>query len=143
MVETFDAGPAPVHTLPWVRALGLPGRRLSMGYHREGQRLVVEQDELNRLGGRGLVDGRNRRDALGSPWYTGSSVRAVSGGSGGGGGAWPPGGTGGAGGAGKSLARRMPFTPGSASARLASTLTTRACGIGESSSLTNSMPSAR
>jgi hypothetical protein len=87
---------------------------------------------------------------IGSPWYTGSSVSAISGGSGGGGGAGgagcpatATGGGGGAGGGGKSLARRMPFTPGSARARLASTFTTRAWGIGLRSSLMNSMPSAR
>ena len=46
-------------------------------------------------------------------------------------------------GAGRSSAVRIAFTPGIASAALVSMLITRACGIGLSSSLANSMPSAR
>ncbi len=46
-------------------------------------------------------------------------------------------------GAGRSSARRMARTPGMASAALVSTLRTRACGMGLSSSLAKSIPSAR
>ena len=46
-------------------------------------------------------------------------------------------------GAGSSLARRMARTPGIASAALVSTLRTRPCGMGLSSSLAKSIPSAR
>ena len=46
-------------------------------------------------------------------------------------------------GAGSSLARRIARTPGIASAALVSTLLTRACGSGLSSSLAKSIPSAR
>ena len=42
-----------------------------------------------------------------------------------------------------SAALKITCTPGSATAALASTLRTRACGIGERSSLQNTMPSAR
>ena len=46
-------------------------------------------------------------------------------------------------GAGRSSAVRIAFTPGIASAALVSMRTTRACGIGLSSSFANSIPSAR
>ena len=78
---------------------------------------------------------------IGSPWYSGSLVSAFSP-------CWlalitAPRSVTLSAGAGRSSAVRIAFTPGIASAALASRCFTRACGIGLSSSLQNSMPSAR
>ena len=78
----------------------------------EGQRLVVDLNEVDGVGGHGLVDGGDRENRLALvDGLVGERDLGGSGGGGGAGGAGCPAtaaGGGGAGGGGKSLARRIP-----------------------------------
>ncbi len=125
---------------PRVRAFGPPGRRLSSGSTDERQRLELDLDLLDRFGRGQLVDRGDRENRLALVDRLHRSGRARSA-------RWPgspaPRSVTPSAGAGRSSAVRIAFTPGIASAALASMLRTRACGIGLSSSFANSMPSAR
>ena len=111
--------------LPSSRASGPPGRRLSSGSTANGSGSMSTR--IASIASAAVVSSTAATARIGSPSYFGSLVREVSLG---------------ASAAGRSSAVRMASTPGIASAALVSMLRTRPCGIGLTSSLANSMPSA-
>ena len=113
-------------TLPFARAFGPPGYRLSSGssVNGSGSRSTL----IFSIASAAVVSSTAATARIGSPTNSGSMVRI---------------GFSGGGNDGTSSAVRMPATPSMASASEASMLRTRACGIGLVSSLQNSMPSAR
>ena len=124
--------------MPVSRAFALPGRRLAIGSTENGS--GSNSITIFSIASVAVSSSTAARARIGSPSYIGSIVsprslialattfspRLAP--------AAAPG---------KSSTVRIAFTPGIASAALVSSRVTRACGIGLSSSLQNSMPSAR
>ena len=116
----------PAIVLPSSRAFGPPGRRLSIGSSTKGSgsKSICTASTASAA----VSSSTAAMARIGSPSYNGSLVRPASCG---------------ASASGRSSAVRIASTPGIAMAALVSMRRTRACGIGLTSSLVNSMPSAR